>query len=148
MKTLRTVYPYGLNERTRNMDPEAPVGTQLPPLERFHQRTVRIRSRRNKNIINNVQTFFNKINDLLNNDIKNAYYHIRVLLNNINKKLLRKIAAEIIHNGNQIQQNPKNFHQCSLYILDIIDSKLYKPNLQKKKKHHLNIFVQLNLIVK
>ena len=45
---------------------------------------------------------------IIDNDIKNAYFHIRVILNTINKKLLKQIAAQILYrNGNpsDLQQN-------------------------------------------
>ena len=49
-----------------------------------------------------------QIHRIIDNDIKNAYFHIRVILNTINKKLLKQIAAQILYrNGNpsDLQQN-------------------------------------------
>ena len=49
-----------------------------------------------------------QIHQIIDNDIKNAYFHIRVILNTINKKLLKQIAAQILYrNGNpsDLQQN-------------------------------------------
>ena len=44
-----------------------------------------------------------KINYILNinyitDDIKNAFYHVRILLNNIRKKYLKNIASELLLN--------------------------------------------------
>ena len=49
-----------------------------------------------------------QIHRIIDNDIKNAYFHIRVILNTINKKLLKQIASQILYrNGNpsDLQQN-------------------------------------------
>ena len=49
-----------------------------------------------------------QIRRIIDNDIKNAYFQIRVILNTINKKLLKQIASQILYrNGNpsDLQQN-------------------------------------------
>ena len=33
MKTLRTNFPYGLNERSKDLIPGAPIGTNFYPIE-------------------------------------------------------------------------------------------------------------------
>ena len=35
MKTLRTIYPYGLNERVRHNIDNIPIGNLFPPIPRF-----------------------------------------------------------------------------------------------------------------
>ena len=38
IKKLRTIYPYGLNERAKNSNLEQPTGKRFPPLPRFSNR--------------------------------------------------------------------------------------------------------------
>ena len=45
MKTLRTVYPYGLNDRTKLMNKMKPVGQLFPPLPRYGTKFVNPRTR-------------------------------------------------------------------------------------------------------
>ena len=35
MKTLRTVYPYGLNDKTKSMNKDIPIGKLFPPVPRY-----------------------------------------------------------------------------------------------------------------
>ena len=59
-------------------------------------------------IANMFDAIIEQIHRIIDNDIKNAYFHIRVILNTINKKMLKQIAAQILYrNGNRcdLQQN-------------------------------------------
>ena len=38
MKTLRTIYPYEVNEKTKVMNKNVPVGKLFPPLSRDRER--------------------------------------------------------------------------------------------------------------
>ena len=38
MKTLRTIYPYEVNEKTKIMNKNVPVGKLFPPLPRYRER--------------------------------------------------------------------------------------------------------------
>ena len=40
IKTLRTVYPYGLNQRTKFMCSSKPIGKLFPPLPRYGERYI------------------------------------------------------------------------------------------------------------
>ena len=44
-KTLCTVYPYGLNERTKFMNKDNLIGRLFPPLPRYGERFVEARTR-------------------------------------------------------------------------------------------------------
>lgn len=130
MKTLRTVYPYGLNDRAKKHDHNSPVGRLFPSLPRFSHRTSRSRANRNNHAENtSVENFFDNVQNILNNNIKDALYTIRIMLDNVKKKLLKNIASEILHN---LHSNPKYEH-IYVYILDIIDTKLYKTEIKTRK---------------
>ena len=67
--------------------------------------------------------------------------HIRVQFNNTRKKYLYKIASEILLNGPFIGTDLIKFQYYS-FILDTIDTKLYKPEQTRLNKKYLNILVQ------
>ena len=46
MKKLRTIYPYGLNERAKNSNLEQPTGKLFPPFPRFSNRRENLEKRR------------------------------------------------------------------------------------------------------
>jgi hypothetical protein len=138
MKKLRTIYPYGLNELAKSKLSNCSVqggsvGHLFPPIPRNGDRPNRSRiNRNNKSSSTSSEDFFTSVDDLLTNDIMNSFHKIRCILNNTKKKILKEIAFNIIHRENF------EFHaaweQWYRYILDIIDTKLYKPSQPKKEK--------------
>ena len=85
MKTLRTSYAYSKNEKKRTFDSNFPVGCSFPPFPRSKQRFARYRHNVN---FEDMESIFNYIHNYITDDIKNAFYHIRVLLNNTRRKYL------------------------------------------------------------
>ena len=134
IKTLRTIYPYGLNERVRNSQKDIPVGSLFPSIPRSRQRVVRSRRGRNHHDVNmSTQDFFDTLENMINNEPKEMLYSLRLLLNKFKKKLLKRIATKImqgLYSGNINAQ----LEHCHMYILDIIDTKLYKPVKKENKK--------------
>ena len=67
MKNLRTIYPYGLNDKVRDGGNDIPIGTLFPPIPRFASRSEHPRSCRN-NIgnINSVDDFFSFVTNIFN----------------------------------------------------------------------------------
>ena len=84
MKTLKTKYPYGLNDRARDEGTNKPVGLQFPSISRGATRTPRPRAT-SVPTANTADAIFQKIYLIIYNDIKNAYFHIRAVLNIIKK---------------------------------------------------------------
>ena len=138
MKRLRTIYPYGLNEKssgktTNSSEVEHAIGRLFPPLPRTGVRPTRSRVNRNKRAsAYSCGDFFEKLENLLDNDIVNSFYEIRVLLNNIKKKVLKEIAYHIMERD--VFTFRSNREQWYLYILDIIDTKFLKPPAEKIRK--------------
>merc|ERR1712074_57665 len=101
MKSLRTIYPYGLNIRARdrvtgteNLDN---VGRLFPPLPRKGPSVRRERGNRNNREENFTKdTFFEKLKTFITGDLKNSFYNIRILLNKMKKKTLKSIYEDII----------------------------------------------------
>ena len=131
MKNLRTIYPYGLNDKVRDGGNDIPIGTLFPPIPRFSSRSEHPRSCRN-NIgnINSVDDFFSFITNILNSDIKNAYNQIRIKLNTLKKKTMKSIVAKILQMN---QFDPKFIHYYH-FIMDVIDTKLYHKRKAITKK--------------
>ena len=124
-----------INERARANNKDTPVGFIYPPIPRLAQRSSpRSRDSRNNHLENNcVENFFDNLQNILINDLKNTFYFIRTMLNRMKKKILKQIASEILQRGNQVTFDAKS-EQYYLYILDIIDTKLYKPKLSAPRK--------------
>ena len=133
MKELRTIYPYGLNERAQGNDHDSPVGKLYPPITRTGARSLRNRGNRNDHVEHSsFQSFFLFLKNVLTSDLPNAYYKIRSYLARLKKKTLKKIAGEIYNKGTLITLNSFTEHYY-LYILDIIDTKLYIPRKAEKR---------------
>ena len=103
---LRTVYPYGLNEKVDIYDDDNNVkkfksddgiaGKLFPSLPRLFQmdQTCRNLNRKGINILNYKQ-FITSINNYLKDDLPNALNYIRVSLASTKKRHLKQIADYI-----------------------------------------------------
>ena len=141
MKELRTIFPYGLNERARGQGQNSSIGKLFPSIPRQSLRLFRSRHNPFNNNPFDKQSFFLSLNNLLANDLSNAFYKIRKLLNSLRKKLLKSIANEILSNGPLLKNDPMSVH-FYVYTLDIIETITYLPKDNKspsKKKCPKNI---------
>jgi hypothetical protein len=138
MKTLRTVYPYGLNERTKFMNKDLPTGKLFPSLPRHGTKFIeqRIRTSRNFRIpdlealINNIFSFEKEIRS----------NECRKLLNSLKHPNLRELAVEANSRLSTCEDHLKRWYDL---IIDIYFTKVYKEEKGKAKnvpKHLLPIF--------
>ena len=145
IKELRTVYPYGLNERARGHDKNLPVGKLFPKVARSMPQANHSRNNRNNRVIvTSHEDFFQNFDSIISNDIRNACYRLRVTINRLRKSTLKKIAFSIISRGPLVKLNAVS-EQYYLFVLDIIETLLYVPSQKvkpskKKPKHICNIF--------
>ena len=126
MKRLRTLYPYGLNEKAfdkkcDSKEVDTAVGRYFPPLSRRTPRPARTRSRHHSHEVTSLCSFFEKINNWFDEDKTTLFNCTRVLLNKLPGKLLKAIASEILHPSTFAQDEHKE--QLYMFILDIIDTK-------------------------
>mgnify|MGYP001792462320 CR=1 FL=1 len=133
MLKLRTVYPYGLNDRVGNeyrSSLTSAIALRFPKLERKHERTARVRNSRN---INSDVDVILEMSSILHGDIQNAMNSIRVLLESKTKKVLKTFVTAI---NDFLERQTDNFPFLSWYLaaLDIIECKLYKKEPPKPKK--------------
>ena len=78
-----------------------------------------------------ITDIFTKIHNILQNDIKDSFYKIYITLDNLKKKILIKLASEILQNGNMLHM--KINHHIYNYVFDIIDTETYKFKQIAKK---------------
>ena len=145
IKKLRTIYPYGLNERARDIRTEKPIGLVFPSIPRSRERIVRSRrNRNNHNAIVSANDFFENLSTVVETDLQRAYYIIRIMLNNIKKRILKNIASLLIQKINQNMET--KMEQYYLYILDIIDCKFYKelPKKCNKKRSKYTCLIEFH----
>ena len=133
IRKMRTLFPYGLCEKARNKVNNCAVvheavgkSYQGYPIPRTGVRPTRNRENRNhRDSVIMCENFFASLEDIFQNDLKNSFNRIRILLNTAKKKVLKEIAFYILN------RTVYTFHaereQWYLYILDIINTKLLKP---------------------
>ena len=144
MRKLRTVYPYGLNDRVDmyNDDNQAfrlnndddLVGKVFPSLPRQYQRDPRYRHNNRNGLQNiNYETFVREIHQHVTTDLPNASNYIRISLSSVNKKHSKRIADYI---NDFLNNNSSEFPYIQWYLmaLDIIECKLFKEPKQTKKR--------------
>ena len=87
MKTLRAIYPYNLHERARKKI----VNYHFFSIPRTKQQYTRYR---NNNVFSKDHTitdFVTNIQNIIQNNIKDSFYKICIILNNLKKKILKKL---------------------------------------------------------
>lgn len=132
---LRTLYPYGLNDRIgdeyKNDETHCLVGKRFPPLSRNNPRIGRGLSHNNSFSLE-PSIFIKNLKHKLSNDLVNTPNFVRVTLLKFKKTILKKIAT-LLHDELTIPEN-EIYQQWFLAALDIIECKLYKPPVPKAKK--------------
>ena len=97
MKELRTIFPYGLNEKAKNHDHNIPVGKLYPSITRNNTRTLRCRNNRNNHAENLSHVeFFQTFGNLSTFNLTNTYYEIRTYLNRLKKKTQKNCLTNYI----------------------------------------------------
>ena len=95
MKTLRTIFPDSLNERTRKYDSEVPVVKLFFSTPRTEQRSSRYGNNKDFLKNNTITELLTNINNIMQNEIKDSFYKIRIILNNL-KKILKQTSPELL----------------------------------------------------
>ena len=154
IKKMRTIFPYGLCEKARGKDNDSSVvheavgrsykGFTIP---RSGTRPVRSRINQNsKESIISCDAFFLRLDELFADSLSSSYNHIRIILDKIKKKVLKEIAYSILQRS-QYTFYPERA-QWYLYILDIIDTKLYKETSRPPKKKRPDNILTLKFVNK
>jgi hypothetical protein len=132
MLKLRTVYPYGLNDRVgdefkieRN---QKLIASQFPKLGRTFERGSK-GSHNNNTPKLTANDFLDKVHEILHSNTSEALNYIRITLNLLTKSTLKQVADSI---RDTILVDDSLYTQWYLAIVDSIQSKLYKPPHQEK----------------
>ena len=91
----------------------------------------RVASNRSESILS-CDEFFAHLEEILTSDIFHSFNRIRILLNRAKKKVLKNIAFYILNRTNYTFYPERE--QWYLYILDTINTKLFKPASTPPKK--------------
>ena len=133
IKTLRTVYPYGLCEKItrKGIAEDAPIGRLYPPLSRHGERLSGLDTRTRNGSRNNRDSI--SVSDLLEHEnVKEKSNHCRKLLDKLNKKILKKIKIEATELFLTATDDRLRWYEL---ILDIINSKFYiEKEIKPSKK--------------
>ena len=130
IKTLRTVYPYGLNDRVKSINSEIPVGKLFPPLPRHGNKFVdqRLRTPRNSTPSHSdLDLLLEQINDAPTAERGNV---CRKLLDGFQQRHLRKLAREANKRLDSCTDQNKRWFDL---IVDIFFTKIYKEPTKKSK---------------
>ena len=131
MLKLRTVYPYGLNDRIgdefkieKNVKL---IASQFPKLDRQFIRETK--GNRKGNNHTSSESFMEMLINLLHHNIPDAMNYIRSTLASIRKRTLKEI-AELLNDI--VAEDEYNVYlHWYLAAIDTIESKLYKPPTEK-----------------
>ena len=134
MLKLRTVYPYGLNDRVGDEfkveKNQKLIGQQFPKLSRNFNR--RSRGNSNNSTHLDVETFLNNVDNLLKTYLPECMNYIRITISSLPKNIVKEI-RELINDTILIQEDLE-FSQWYLAAIDAIESKLYTVPSKKSKK--------------
>jgi hypothetical protein len=146
MLKLRTVYPFGLNDRVgdewKQDDVTTPVSLKFPKLCRSVRVTKGNKLNRNKSL----ESFLDNLTNILSNNIKEAMNFLRVFLFCSSKNILKSIYTAL---ADLLNDCSDPFHQWYLAANDIITSKLFKePKIVEKRTIDPNNTVKLRFLNK
>ena len=141
IKTLRTVYPYGLNDRTKSMNTDAPIGKLFPSLPRHGLKYVDQRTRTHRNSTVSHSDLDALMTHLETIDIKFRANACRKILDGFKQKHLRKLAKESNKRLDNCDNSSKRWFDI---IIDTYFTKVYiddkKGNTKKSPKYILPIY--------
>ena len=157
IKMLRTVYPYGLNDRTKSMNTDVPIGQLFPSLPRHGLKYVDQRTRIHRNSTVSHSDLDALMEHLETIDINLRTNACRKILDGFKQKHLRKLAKESNKRLDNCDNSSKRWFDI---IIDTYFTKVYiddkKHNTKKSPKYILPIyfdnkgleFIRLNNILR
>ena len=131
MKTLRTVYPYGLNDRAKSINSDNPVGNLFPPLPRHGSKFVDQRTRTNRNSTPSHSDLDLLMEQINQSPILQRGNACRKMLDSFQRKHLRKLAQEANKRLDSCSDQTKRWFEL---ILDTFFTKIFKEQPPKKPK--------------
>ena len=111
MKTLRTSFPYGLNERSKDLIPGAPIGTKFYSIERSRERNDRCCYK--KEIVDfevSLENFENFFQDQMASKGKDAFLKFQETLETCKKQVLKEVGLFFFERTAELDYN-QQIHQ-------------------------------------
>ena len=136
MLKLRTVFPYGLNDRIgdefKTQESQYAIATRFLALKRTRPHIACGVAHKGDNVVTCTK-FMQNLKTFLLNNLHDALNYIRISISSMKKSMLKQLANTI--NG-ELTDQPLDFEFNHWYsaILDLIDSKMYKPKPPKPKR--------------
>ena len=140
IRKMRTLFPYGLCEKARKKVNDCSVVHEAVgksffgypiPRRGVRPNRSRVNGNRSESILS-CDDFFAHLEEILTSDIFHSFNRIRILLNKAKKKVLKNIAFYILNRTNYTFYPERE--QWYSYILDTINTKLFKPTSNPPKK--------------
>ena len=131
IKTLRTVYPYGLNDRTKSIHSDTPVGKLFPPLPRHGNKFVDQRKRTHRNSTHSHADLDLLLEQINQSPILERGNTCRKILDSFQQKHLRKLALEANKRLDSCSDQNKRWLDL---IVDTFFTKIFKEEPPKKLK--------------
>ena len=131
MKTLRTVYPYGLNDRAKCINSDNPVGNLFPPLPRHGNKFVDQRTRSQRNSTPSHSDLDLLVEQFSRSPIRERGNTCRKLLDSFQRKHLRKLALEANKRLDSCTDQTKRWFEL---VVDTFFTKVFKEQPPKKSK--------------
>ena len=131
IKTLRTVYPYGLNEKTKSMNSDVPIGQLFPSLPRHGVKYVDQRTRTHRNSTSSHSNLDTLLSHLETIDIHLRGNATRKILDGFKQKHLRKLAKLANERLDNCNESSKRWLDL---IIDTYFTKVYKDDKTAKTK--------------
>ena len=131
IKTLRTVYPYGLNDRTKSINSDTPVGKLFPPLPRHGNKFVDQRTRTHRNSTQSHSDLDLLLEQINQSPMLERGSTCRKILDSFQQKHLRKLAYEANKRLDSCSDQVKRWLDL---IVDTFFTKIFKEEPPKKLK--------------
>ena len=137
MLKMRTVFPYGLNDRVgdehSSFRSKNFIGSLFPPLKRSAPHCIRGQNRKGMNRFN-ADNLLHILQFQLDNNLPNAMNNLRILLSSMKKSELKILSDKLNDHVSSQRDDNFSFSQWYLAALDFIESKLFKPVPVKPKR--------------
>ena len=135
MKTLRTVYPYGLNDKTKEMSSELPVGKLFKMIPRYGIRNkLEVRTRSGGNPYDGIDSF---LEDIFSKPVDDRANFCRKRIESFNLKTLKKLAVEA--DKREKENCEYNLTRWYAMIKDYFFTKKFKSQKEKKPKKKMKV---------
>ncbi len=138
IKALRSIYPYGLNERVKSMNKDIPAGKLFPSLPRHGTKFVEHRMR------SKVKARISDLDSLVHSTFsfspEERANKCRILFDRLRQSNLRKLAEEASTLLFSCENHLKRWYELLIDIFLTKTMKIEKPNVKRSPSHILPIY--------